>query len=328
MNRILVMDDEAAVLEGFRAYLSELNFEVDAVSSLEAARERIGSRKYALVISDLCLSGPASSEGLDLLGSVRSGAPCRFALMTGYSTPEVEAEAGRLGADAFLSKPFDLSALDRLVEDLLEDPDPPRSPAAPVKPVKATRKFELSDEAASGLLARWVAGRDEAAFATIERTYRPLVHSIPLRNYRLPHEEAEEVYQEVMIQLLLKAPEIRNVRLWLIGTAINVSRRRFGGKRKHERIAEKVAAEERRLRDIDESAERETLAFVREEVDRLPPAHRDLMRAIYVEGLSYREISRKFGMPEGSIGPTRGRILRQLRSSILEDEAETFAEAA
>ena len=55
-------------------------------------------------------------------------------------------------------------------------------------------------------------------------------------------------------------------------------------------------------------------------VDQLPPARRDLVRALFTEeARPYAEISRQTGIPIGGIGPTRGRAMRQLRGMLSGD---------
>ena len=63
------------------------------------------------------ISGPAGNEGLAIVKAARThnpGAP--VVLMTGFSSPEAEKEARKLGVDAFVPKPVPLWELARLVQ--------------------------------------------------------------------------------------------------------------------------------------------------------------------------------------------------------------------
>ena len=69
------------------------------------------------MITDLRFSGPSGKEGLAIVRSARThnpGAP--VVVMTGYGSPDAEAEARRLGVDAFVPKPVPLWELARLVQ--------------------------------------------------------------------------------------------------------------------------------------------------------------------------------------------------------------------
>jgi DNA-directed RNA polymerase specialized sigma24 family protein len=53
---------------------------------------------------------------------------------------------------------------------------------------------------------------------------------------------------------------------------------------------------------------------LRDGLAELTPAQRGLLLLLAADPpLSYREISRRLGIPVGSIGPTRGRLLERLR---------------
>lgn len=115
--RILLADDEEAPLLVVMEYLRCCGWEVDAVRSVEEARERLRARGYSAVITDLRFTGPQSSEGMSIVRLAREYNPrAPVVVMTGYFSPEAEAEARRLGVDAFVPKPVPLWELARLVQ--------------------------------------------------------------------------------------------------------------------------------------------------------------------------------------------------------------------
>ena len=69
--------------------------------------------------------------------------------------------------------------------------------------------------------------------------------------------------------------------------------------------------------DLDENLLRqERQAAVHAGLDELRPEHRDLLILLFADPeFSYQEISRKLGIPTGSIGPTRARSLRKLHAT-------------
>jgi DNA-binding NtrC family response regulator len=115
--RILVADDEEGVLLVLKEYLGCCGWEVDAARTLTEAERFLETRSYAAVITDLRFSGPHGNEGLAIVRCARMRHPeAPVVVMTGYGSPEVEAEARRLGVDAFVPKPVPLWELARLVQ--------------------------------------------------------------------------------------------------------------------------------------------------------------------------------------------------------------------
>ena len=115
--RILLADDEEAPLKVVKAYLSCCGWEVDAVRNVAQARELLATHGYSAVITDLRFTGPESAEGMTIVRLAREHNPnAPVVMMTGYFSPEAEAEARRLGVDAFIPKPVPLWELARLVQ--------------------------------------------------------------------------------------------------------------------------------------------------------------------------------------------------------------------
>ncbi|KQP07877.1 MAG: response regulator [Methylobacterium sp.] len=109
---ILIVDDQDKLLKLVVLLMNRLGFpDVDGVNDGATALERLRSRKYALVISDLDME---PMDGLSLLREIRAD----DALM---NTPFILTEASfdfedinlahQAGADAFILKPFDMSVL-------------------------------------------------------------------------------------------------------------------------------------------------------------------------------------------------------------------------
>ena len=78
------------------------------------------ARLLDVLRSDLRLTGIYGVEGLDIIEWSRHLRPeTRVVLLTGNGTPEIEAEARRLGVDAFIYKPKPLPELAQIVFALL-----------------------------------------------------------------------------------------------------------------------------------------------------------------------------------------------------------------
>jgi len=130
MPRLLVVDDEESICFSMSEYFSLHGYKVDTASELEEAEKLLGTTKYKIVIQDLRLTMTSNHDGLDMIRWVREHNPqARIIVLTAYGSPEIEEEARRCGADAFLRKPKPLSQVAQIVQGLLESP--PRHAARP-----------------------------------------------------------------------------------------------------------------------------------------------------------------------------------------------------
>lgn len=115
--RILVADDEEGVLLALKEYLGCCGWQVDAALTATEAQRLLATKAYAAVITDLRFSGPSGTEGLSIVRAAHTHCPgAPVVLMTGNGSAEAEAEARRLGVDAFVPKPVPLWELARLVQ--------------------------------------------------------------------------------------------------------------------------------------------------------------------------------------------------------------------
>jgi DNA-binding response OmpR family regulator len=103
-----------------REYFATKGYEVDCARETQEAEALLSANQYALAILDLRLSGTPGAEGLDVIESVRALSPqTRIILLTAYGSREIEAEARRRGADAFLHKPKPLAEVAKIASGLM-----------------------------------------------------------------------------------------------------------------------------------------------------------------------------------------------------------------
>ena len=120
--RMLVVDDEDAVVIAFRKYFSRQGFHVDIAREREEAEALIVTSHYDVVIADLRLSWSHGAEGLELLRFVRSQSRgTRVVILTAYGSPDVERAAQELGGSVFIQKPKPLAEVAEAVTALLKD---------------------------------------------------------------------------------------------------------------------------------------------------------------------------------------------------------------
>jgi CheY-like chemotaxis protein len=112
-KKVLIADDDPAVLDVLTMFLEELGYEVD--STEEGAR--IGtfpSGMPDLLLLDIRMSG---WNGCDLCRHLKNQEATRQLPILLFSADrEVETMAREAGADDFLDKPFDLAALLQKIE--------------------------------------------------------------------------------------------------------------------------------------------------------------------------------------------------------------------
>jgi two-component system cell cycle sensor histidine kinase/response regulator CckA len=116
MRRLLLVDDEGALLELLKKYLERLGFEVDACITPEAALALFEAdpKRYALVLTDLTLPG---MNGEDMLERMRSLNPkLRAILASGYPYHPRSAQVD------FLQKPFLPRMLAEAIDKILMTP--------------------------------------------------------------------------------------------------------------------------------------------------------------------------------------------------------------
>jgi DNA-binding response OmpR family regulator len=122
--RLLIVDDEESICFSMSEYFSLHGYKVDTARELEEAEKLIESIEYKVVIQDLRLGTTHSPDGLDIIKLIRAqNSQTRIIVLTAYGSTEVENEAKRRGADAFLRKPKPLSQVAQVVQGLIESPD-------------------------------------------------------------------------------------------------------------------------------------------------------------------------------------------------------------
>ena len=164
------------------------------------------------------------------------------------------------------------------------------------------------------------ADRCEAVNRQAERLLDDFGDSILRLAYSYLHsiEDAEEVLQDTLIQVLRTAPDLQSPaheKAWLLRVAANLSknRLRYNARRRTDQLAEELVAEER-----------EDLSFVWEAVRSLPPGYRETLHLFYQEGYSAGEIARLLGQKETTVRTHLARGREKLRAIL--GEAYDFDE--
>jgi DNA-binding response OmpR family regulator len=115
---ILVIEDEVAVNNNIRKILAKKGYQVDQAVTKEEALQKIEQRGYRLVLLDLKIPGV---KGLELLRAIREKRPeSMVIIITGYASIETAKETARLGAVAYLPKPFTPDEIREVTESAVQ----------------------------------------------------------------------------------------------------------------------------------------------------------------------------------------------------------------
>ena len=106
---ILIVDDEADVLEIVSEMIADMGYRVKTAGSGKAAQDLIASMPVDLVISDLNMQG---IDGMALARWVRSRYPrLRLAMMTAFATDDLKTMLHQKLVDSLLLKPLNFGEL-------------------------------------------------------------------------------------------------------------------------------------------------------------------------------------------------------------------------
>ncbi|HKU00217.1 MAG TPA: response regulator [Paraburkholderia sp.] len=115
--RILLVEDNPNLAQSLLAALSTARFSMDHMKDGEAADHVLLTQDYALVILDL---GLPRLNGLEVLRRLRARRnPVPVLILTAHDSVEERVRGLNLGADDYLSKPFELLELEARVRALI-----------------------------------------------------------------------------------------------------------------------------------------------------------------------------------------------------------------
>jgi len=117
---LLIVEDRQVMLKIIRRLLLQLGYTcVDEAANGLHALEKIGEKRYDLILSDWNMDG---MSGFDLLKAVRARPESQetpFILVTAESKPENIMAARAAGASGYLVKPFKLDMLEKTLDHVL-----------------------------------------------------------------------------------------------------------------------------------------------------------------------------------------------------------------
>lgn len=113
---VLIVDDDPSIRKRCVQLLHKKGYRVEGISSGDVALRLVKSRYIGLVVADIRMPG---LNGIELLEKIKEISPGTEVIMiTGYGTVESAVKTIKLGAYDYLTKPFDMDKLLKVVENV------------------------------------------------------------------------------------------------------------------------------------------------------------------------------------------------------------------
>lgn len=116
MSKILIIEDDADLLEGLSFALSTEGYYIDEAATICEAREKIAAGNYDLLLLDCNLP---DGSGFELCREISPFCEMSIFMLTARDTELDEIKALELGADDYMSKPFSVGVLKARIKKLL-----------------------------------------------------------------------------------------------------------------------------------------------------------------------------------------------------------------
>ncbi len=113
---ILIVDDDEGIRDLVKKYLNENNFLITTAKSAEDAEDKINIIKFDLIVLDVMMPG---ISGLDFISKHKDKLNTPIILLTAKGQATERIEGLEMGADDYLSKPFEPKELILRIKNIL-----------------------------------------------------------------------------------------------------------------------------------------------------------------------------------------------------------------
>jgi len=120
-GKILIVDDEYGVRWALEKALREEGYEVVSAAKGMEGLEALASQTISLVLLDYKMPGISGLEALERIKEAQPELPVVF--MTGHSSIPTAMDSLRMGATAYITKPFHLADLKATIKKVLKTGD-------------------------------------------------------------------------------------------------------------------------------------------------------------------------------------------------------------
>ncbi len=128
---LLVVDDDRRIRDLLSRFLAGEGYRVTTADHAADARAKLTGLSFDLLILDVMMPG---ESGFDLAKSIRNGSTVPILMLTARDGAESRIEGLTLGADDYLSKPFEPRELSLRIANILKRAQPAAAP--PVESVR------------------------------------------------------------------------------------------------------------------------------------------------------------------------------------------------
>src|SRR3989344_3922835 len=117
-NRVLIADDDESILWVLKQMLGDKKIEIAEARDGKSALEMLKGEDFSLAVMDIRMP---EKDGLDVLKEVKeAGSQTPVIIMTAQGTMNNAIEAMKLGAFDYITKPFDISEMEIIVDRALD----------------------------------------------------------------------------------------------------------------------------------------------------------------------------------------------------------------
>ena len=114
---ILIIDDDEKIRLLLKKFLENNEFRVSDAESTEEAKKIMESLIFDLLVVDIMMPG---QNGLDFLKEIRKSSQMPVLMLTAMSDPEDRLDGLEIGADDYMTKPFEPRELLLRIQNILK----------------------------------------------------------------------------------------------------------------------------------------------------------------------------------------------------------------
>jgi DNA-binding response OmpR family regulator len=113
-KKILIVDDDEAIVDAISLILDDLGYKTSYVSKGSEVYDKVESFKPDLILLDVLMSG---KDGREICGNLKSNPETKNIPVVMVSAhPSAKKSATEIGADGFLAKPFQVEDLTKIIK--------------------------------------------------------------------------------------------------------------------------------------------------------------------------------------------------------------------